>query len=101
MHRRRRVAPCPDGRREKQIADRVRWLHRSDDAELCETRKVLRGENLCVLDAPARFANLSLVRRNGLERFFVKIEDHSIRAIADGVRFDLNAAAQRFLEHRR
>ena len=39
-------------------------------------------------------------RRDGFERLFVKIENQSIGAIADRVRFDLNAAAQRFFEHR-
>ena len=51
-------------------------------------------ENLRMLDAPARLANFSLFRRNGFECLFVKIEDHSIGAIADGVRLDLNAATQ-------
>src|SRR5205085_9929264 len=36
-------------RREKQVTDRVRWLHRGNDAELCEARKVGRTDDLSVL----------------------------------------------------
>ena len=75
-------------------------MHRRDDAEFGEAREVLRAQNLRVLDAPAGLADFSLIRRHGLQRVFVKIEDRAIRAIADGVGFDLHAAAKRFLEDR-
>ena len=57
-------------------------------------------DNLRVLDSPARFANFSLVRRHGFERLFVKIENQSVGPVADRVCFHLDAAAQRFFEHR-
>ena len=47
-------------RREEEIADRVRRLHRWNNAELREARDVLRAENLRVLDAPARLALLCI-----------------------------------------
>src|SRR6266542_418591 len=87
-------------RREEQIADRVRWLHRRNDAELCEPRDVGSIYNLRVFDAPARLANFSVFRRNRLKRLLVKIENDAIGAIADCVRFDLDTAAQRFFEQR-
>src|SRR5687767_3550802 len=40
------------GRREKQIADRVRWLHRRNYIELLESRNVGRIDDLCVLHSP-------------------------------------------------
>ena len=78
----------------------MRWLHRRNDAELGEARNVGRIDNLRVLDAPARLADFPLVRRDGFECLFVKIENHAVGAIADCVRLDLNAAAQCFFEHR-
>ena len=57
-------------------------------------------EDLCVLDPPAWFLHFAVVRRNRFERFFVKIEDGAVGAVANGVGLDLDAAAQRFAQHR-
>jgi hypothetical protein len=54
-------------------------------------------DNLRVLDSPAGIADFSFVRRHGFERLFVKIENQSVGAIADRVRFHLDAAAKRFV----
>src|ERR1700732_3921648 len=82
-------------RREKQIADCVRWLHRWNHAELRESRQIGRIDNLCVFDPPTRivpfYSNLS--PSDFSERFLVKIENHSVRAIADRVGLDLDSAA--------
>ena len=78
----------------------MRRLHRRDHAEFAEPRQVGRIDNLRVFDAPAGFANFSLAGRHRVKGLLVKIEDHAVRAIANRVRLDLNAAAQGFLEHR-
>src|SRR6184192_4242325 len=78
----------------------MRWLHRRNDAELCELRNVGRIDNLRVLDTPAWFPNFSLVRRYRFERLLVKIENHVVCPISDGMGLDLNPAPQRFFEHR-
>src|SRR5207247_4010405 len=100
--------PC---RREKQIADRMRRLHRSNDAELGETRNVLLAQNLRVLHPPANVTrlwmaelcdaglagvrpsnqNVSFFRRHGFERVLVKIENSALGAVSDRVCLDLNA----------
>src|SRR5882672_12096839 len=50
-------------RREMQIADGMRRLHRRDDAEFFEAGNIERIHNLRVLNAPARICNLSLTGR--------------------------------------
>src|SRR5205807_6554800 len=47
-------------RREMKIANRVRRLHRGNDAELREARNVSWIDDLRMLDAPTRFRNLAL-----------------------------------------
>ena len=86
-------------RREKQIADRVGRLHRRNHTELGEARNVRRIDNLRVLNSPARFFDFSLIRRHRFECGFVKIENLSVRAIADCVRLNLDPATQRLFEH--
>src|SRR4051794_30524120 len=46
-------------RREEEIANRVRRLHRWNDSKLRETRNVSRVNDLRVLDAPARLRDFS------------------------------------------
>src|SRR4029077_2118094 len=87
-------------RGEKQIADRMGWLHGGDHTKFSEPGNIVWIDNLRVLDAPARFANSPFVGRHGFERLLVKIENQSVGAIADGVRFHLDAPAQRFFKHR-
>src|SRR5215213_3111117 len=87
-------------RRKEEIADGVRGLHGRDDTEACEARDVRGVENLRVLDAPARLADLSLRGRHGSESLFVEVKGNAIGAITDGVRFDLYPLLQRFDEHR-
>src|SRR5438876_7071026 len=43
--------------------------------------------------------NVSFFRRHGFKRLLVKIENSAIGAVADRVRFDLNATAQRLFKH--
>ncbi len=83
-----------------QIADRVRRLHGRNHAELRESRNVHGADDLRVLDSPARLANLALFGRHRLHRFFVPIENRSIRSIAYRVSLNLNPFSQSFLEHR-
>src|SRR5215471_13960961 len=79
-------------RREKQIADRMRGLHRWDYTKFSEPRDVGWIHNLRVLDTPAPVANLSFVWRHVFERLLVKIENKPVGAIADRVRFYLDTA---------
>ena len=53
-----------------------------------------------MLDTPARLGHFPLHTRNGSERFFVKIEQDVVGAIADGVSLHLNPATQCLLKHR-
>src|SRR6185503_11368578 len=84
----------------KQIANRVRRLHRRNDSELRKARNVGWVDNLRVLDAPTWISNLSFRHWHSLERRLVLVEYKTIRAIADRMRFDLNAFLQSVDEHR-
>src|SRR2546421_9238771 len=83
-----------------QIANRMRRLHRGDDAKFFEAGDVERIHDLSVLDAPARLGNLSLIRRYSAQRLLVLIKYEAITAITDRMRLALNAFAQSFFEHR-
>src|SRR5213078_1711834 len=88
----------PAGRK-MEIANRVRWLHRRNDTQLCEARKIRRIHDLRMLITPARFTNFSLFRRHCFHRLLVLIEHEAIGAISDRVRFYLNAFAQCVFQH--
>src|SRR3982074_504680 len=77
--------------REMQIADRVRRLHRRNDAEFFEARNVERIYDLSVLNAPARIGDLALIRRHGFQRFLILVENEAITLVADRVGLNLNA----------
>ena len=53
-----------------------------------------------MLVAPARFLDFPLGFGHGLHRLFVFINDEAIAAVADRVRFDLNATTQSLLQDR-
>src|SRR5947208_1457757 len=52
-----------------------------------------------MLHPPTRFLNLPLAGRHGFESMLVEIENSAISAVADRVRLDLNATAQRLFKH--
>src|SRR6266487_2072401 len=83
-----------------QIANRMRSLHRRDDAEFRETRNVRWVYDLRMLVAPTWLSDLSLLLRHSLQSFLVFIHDKSIRVIADGVRLHLDSLLQSFFQHR-
>src|SRR5438067_2564663 len=82
-----------------QIANRMRRLHRRDDAKFLKAGNVERINDLRVFDAPARLGNLSLIRRHSAQRLLVLIKYEAITAITDRMRLALNAFAQSFFEH--
>src|SRR2546423_10007700 len=51
-------------RREVQVADGMRRLHRRNDAEAGKSRNVRGGNDLRMLDAPARLADFALAGRH-------------------------------------
>src|SRR5262249_3881868 len=87
-------------RREIEVADRGPRLPRGGDAELGQAWQVCGAEDLRMLDAPAWRGDLSVARGHGVERLLVVVEDRAVRAVADRVRLDLDAALQGALEHR-
>src|SRR5579872_4551256 len=68
----------------------MRRLHRWNDPKRFETRDVLRAKNLRMFDAQP-----VVVSRNGAQRGFVRIQDGSIAAIADGVHAGLESVRER------
>src|SRR5437870_6695000 len=82
-----------------KIANRMRSLHRRDDAELRKARDVLGVYDLRMLVAPTRLGDLSLLLRHRVQSLLVFIKDKSIRVIANGVRLHLDSFLQSLLQH--
>ena len=77
----------------------MRRLHRRNDTEFRKPRDVVGKDDLRVFDTPARFLDFALVGGHALKRLLVKIQNLPVRAIANGMRPNLHALAQRFLKH--
>ena len=59
---------------------------------------ILEVEDLGMFDPPPRLAHLSLLGQDGSERLLVKIENRPVRTVPDCMGFDLDSAAQSFVE---